>query len=89
MPFQRLIEELQPARRIGQMPLFQSSFTFFSDFEQLPQVPGLSVTPVKTSSGVAMYDLDEHGKIVSWREYFDISDLARQLGLKAEDLLVV
>lgn len=58
MPFQRLIEELQPARRIGQMPLFQSSFTFFSDFEQLPQVPGLSVSPVKTSSGVAMYDLD-------------------------------
>jgi limonene-1,2-epoxide hydrolase len=38
---------------------------------------------------VAMYDLDEHGKIVSWREYFDISDLARQLGLKAEDLLAV
>jgi limonene-1,2-epoxide hydrolase len=36
---------------------------------------------------VAVYDLDEQGKIVSWREYFDISDLARQLGLKAEDLL--
>jgi limonene-1,2-epoxide hydrolase len=38
---------------------------------------------------VAMYDLDDRGKIVSWREYFDISDLARQLGLKAEDLLAV
>ncbi|SRR6266481_5547773 len=58
VPFQRIIEELQPVRRIGQMPLFQVSFTYFSDFEQLPQVPGLSVAPIKTSSGVAMYDLD-------------------------------
>lgn len=34
---------------------------------------------------MAVYDLDENGKIKAWREYFDIDDINRQLKLaKAE-----
>lgn len=58
MPFQKLIEELQPAREAGQIPLFQVSFTYFNDFEQLPQPPALSITSLKPTTGVAMFDLD-------------------------------
>lgn len=36
---------------------------------------------------VAVYDLDEAGKILSWREYFDTADLGKQLGLKPEDVI--
>lgn len=30
---------------------------------------------------VAVYDLDEAGKILSWREYFDTADIGQQLGM--------
>jgi hypothetical protein len=88
MPFQRLIEELQPARKAGQMPLFQTSFTFFSDFEQIPQVPGLSVIPLKHKSADAMYDLDlnliqRQGVLTATLEYkqalFDAGTIAALL----------
>ncbi|OYW91420.1 MAG: hypothetical protein B7Z23_08195 [Pseudomonadales bacterium 32-61-5] len=36
---------------------------------------------------VAVYELDEEGKILSWREYFDTADIGRQLGLKTEELM--
>lgn len=36
---------------------------------------------------VAVYELNEEGKILSWREYFDTADIGRQLGLKTEELM--
>lgn len=57
-PFQKLVEELQPVRDANSIPLFQITFTFSDDFKHLPQVPGLAITPVPTSTGIAMFDLD-------------------------------
>ncbi len=36
---------------------------------------------------VAMYDLDDSGKIRSWREYFDTADIGRQLGIPPETVI--
>jgi hypothetical protein len=58
MPFQRLVEELQPARTLGQIPLFQTSFTFLIDFAEIPEIAGLRVTPLNPIHAIAMYDLD-------------------------------
>lgn len=36
---------------------------------------------------VAVFELDEAGKIKSWVEYFDTADLGQQLGMKPEDII--
>jgi amino acid adenylation domain-containing protein/non-ribosomal peptide synthase protein (TIGR01720 family) len=60
MPFERLVEELNPARRADRNPLFQSIFalqtTPMSDV-QVPTVRGLRVEPVAMESGGALMDL--------------------------------
>lgn len=36
---------------------------------------------------VAVYDLDDSGRIVSWREYFDTADIGEQLGMKPDQVM--
>lgn len=38
------------------------------------------------SSVNAVFDFDEQGRIVAWREYWDTADIARQLGLSADEM---
>jgi limonene-1,2-epoxide hydrolase len=38
------------------------------------------------SSVNAVFELDEAGRIVAWREYWDTGDIARQLGLSSEQM---
>ena len=56
VPFERLVEELQPGREVGRTPLFQIMFTFESQTD-MPQLPGLSVEREKTETGTAKFDL--------------------------------
>jgi limonene-1,2-epoxide hydrolase len=35
----------------------------------------------------AIYELDQAGKILSWREYFDTADMAQQLGMKPDEIV--
>jgi hypothetical protein len=80
------------------MPFFQVSFTYFSDFEQLPNVPGLSVAPLKTVAAEAMYDLDlnlveRQGVLTATFEYkkalFDAGTIAGLLGALVVAIAVV
>jgi limonene-1,2-epoxide hydrolase len=38
------------------------------------------------SSVAAVFELDDAGRVVSWREYWDTGDIARQLGLTPEQM---
>ena len=38
------------------------------------------------SSVNAVFDFDDAGRIVAWREYWDTADIARQLGLSADEM---
>jgi limonene-1,2-epoxide hydrolase len=38
------------------------------------------------SSVAAVFEFDDAGQIVSWREYWDTGDISRQLGLTAEQM---
>lgn len=38
------------------------------------------------SSVNAVFEFDERGRIISWREYWDTSDIATQLGLDPEQM---
>ena len=57
LPFEKLVEELQPERDLGLSPLFQVMFIFQNTPEQEQSAPGLRMRPLKTEHGVARFDL--------------------------------
>ena len=58
VPFERLVEAVNPDRELGRHPLFQTMLTVDSAAPTVPQLPGVLVTPVpETASGEAKFDL--------------------------------
>lgn len=56
MPFERLVEELQPERDLSRNPLFQVMFVFQSQDVKL-ELPGLQVEAVELPTETAKFDL--------------------------------
>ncbi|MBA3439856.1 MAG: amino acid adenylation domain-containing protein, partial [Pyrinomonadaceae bacterium] len=57
VPFERLVEELQPERDLGRNPLFQVLFVAGSNPLQAQKLPGLTLSLVEFDSGTAQLDL--------------------------------
>jgi amino acid adenylation domain-containing protein len=58
LPFERLVEELQPARSLSHAPLVQAIFTFQEEPGARPgDWPGLRVEPVEAHHGEIKFDL--------------------------------
>ncbi|HJR06705.1 MAG TPA: amino acid adenylation domain-containing protein, partial [Pyrinomonadaceae bacterium] len=57
VPFERLVEELQPARELSHAPLFQVMFTLQNGSAEQAGLPGLEMRPLEVESGVAKFDL--------------------------------
>ncbi len=57
VPFERLVEELQPERTAGHEPLFQTMFILDSTPQRPLVLPGLTLTPRAVHSGTAKFDL--------------------------------
>ncbi|HET6260631.1 MAG TPA: condensation domain-containing protein, partial [Chloroflexia bacterium] len=56
LPFEKLVEELQPEREPGSTPLFQVML-LLRQAEPVIEVEGLRLEPLKVETDVAMYDL--------------------------------
>ncbi|HSO17593.1 MAG TPA: amino acid adenylation domain-containing protein [Arthrobacter sp.] len=58
VPFERLVETVNPDRALGRHPLFQTMLTVDNEVPAVPQLPGVSVeSEPETASGEAKFDL--------------------------------
>ncbi|TYB42714.1 non-ribosomal peptide synthetase [Actinomadura chibensis] len=57
VPFERLVEVLNPPRHLGRHPLFQVGLTFQNNPEARLEMPGFSAEPEPLSAGVSRFDL--------------------------------
>jgi amino acid adenylation domain-containing protein len=58
LPFEKLVEELQPERSLSYMPLFQVMFSFMDTPTKDLELPGLQLSPVNAHNRSAKFDLN-------------------------------
>ncbi|MFE4831820.1 amino acid adenylation domain-containing protein [Streptomyces sp. NPDC056672] len=57
VPFDMLVRELQPSRRPGETPIFQTSFSLRDGAPTPPEMPGLEISFAELDGGATHYDL--------------------------------
>jgi amino acid adenylation domain-containing protein len=89
LPFDKLVEELQPQRDLNHMPLFQVMLIFQNAPLEKRQLPEVTLTPLVMDSGTAKFDLvlsivDHDGQFTTFLEYrtdlFGSDTIARMNG---------
>ncbi len=58
LPFERLVEELQPERDLNRNPLFQVVFALQNAPLETLELPGLTLSPLNIDPGTARFDLE-------------------------------
>lgn len=58
LPFEKLVEELQPVRSLGQNPLFQVVFALQNTPMEQLELPGLVLSPVELETKTSRFDLE-------------------------------
>ena len=89
VPFEKLVEELQPERDLSHTPLVQVMFALQNTPESALDLPGLTLAGVEADNGTARFDLalnaweTEHG-VAGFLRYksdlFDAASVERLLG---------
>lgn len=89
LPFEKLVEELQPQRDLNRNPLFQVMFQFQNTAPPQPNLNGLNTTRVKIPTETAKFDLlllvrEQDDALLCVMEYnsdlFDGETIERMLG---------
>jgi amino acid adenylation domain-containing protein len=57
VPFEAVLEAVQPQRDVSHAPLFQVLFIFHNTPRQTPELAGLTLTPMEIDPGTAKFDL--------------------------------
>jgi amino acid adenylation domain-containing protein len=95
VPFEKLVDVLQPVRDLSRTPLFQVMFVLQNAQGALPPMPGLRLSTEDTHTGTAMFDLhlslsrDEQGLTGAFEyntDLFEASTITR-LGVYLRTLL--
>ncbi len=76
LPFEKLVEALQPEREMSHTPLFQVMLTFVNTPAKEIEWPGLTLRPLEAHGGTALFDLwltliqeNEQGGLIGILEY--------------------
>ncbi|MCP4655225.1 MAG: amino acid adenylation domain-containing protein, partial [bacterium] len=86
LPFEKLVEELQPERDLSRQPLFQVMFALQNFQAPTPELAGLTLSAPEPDTGMAMFDLtfflnENEGALEGWLEYatdlFDTTTIRR------------
>jgi amino acid adenylation domain-containing protein len=89
LPFEKLVEALQPERHLSHSPLFQVMFVFNNAQEATLNLPGLTVNSLETESATSKFDLswtvDDAGERVTGTvtydtDLFEAESILRWLG---------
>ncbi|MGB8507277.1 MAG: amino acid adenylation domain-containing protein [Pyrinomonadaceae bacterium] len=89
VPFEKLVEELQPERNMSHAPLFQVMFVLQNVPHESLELPGLSLSTVRVEKGTELFDLtlamsDNRGQLTGSLSYnkdlFDEATIERLLG---------
>ncbi len=57
VPFEKIVEELNPTRHLSHQPIFQVAFVLEPTGDVPPSLPGLTIEPVKVPGSTAKFDL--------------------------------
>ncbi len=89
LPFEKLVEELQPERGLSHNPVFQVMFTYESSREEEVELEGLEVVGLEMETNIAKFDLmlaleeGEGGRLKGSIEYstdlFDATTIKRMV----------
>lgn len=60
LPFEKIVEELEPERDLSRNPLFQVAFALQNAPMQTLELPELCLAPVQLESGTTRFDLEVH-----------------------------
>jgi amino acid adenylation domain-containing protein/non-ribosomal peptide synthase protein (TIGR01720 family) len=89
LPFEKLVDALQPKRDMSHTPVFQVMFAFMSAPEQTIEMPAIALRPLKYDSRMAEFDLtlnlsDSESGLFGAFEYssdlFDTGTMERMVG---------
>ena len=89
IPFEMLVDELQPSRNLSTSPLFQVMFVLQDDVMHSFELPGLTMEFYDADSGTAKFDLtlvmtEEKEALSGFFEYntdlFNVSTIERMIG---------
>jgi len=89
LPFEKIVEELQPNRDLSRNPLFQVMFVLLNAPQAATEFSGLRLAPLNVHSGTAMFDLTctlwegpngLAGRLEYNADLFDAATMQRMLG---------
>ncbi len=89
LPFEQVVEIMQPPRSLNHTPLFQVMLVWNAGEQKLPELPGVSVTPAGADGEMVKYDLrlglsETNDSILGGMKYstalFDEETIQRQIG---------
>lgn len=89
LPFEQLVEAIQPERDLSRQPLFQVMFNLVLEPLDGANLPGLTVEPIQVDSGTAKFDLtlqfrqaerDLRGELEYNTDLFDAATIRRMAG---------